>query len=83
MIKNVDLDVRNHYEKHRSKEEVLVYVRADLDDNDMVNIIWGDDIEIMNILLEQKELYDIFLNVAAHIVTEKKIDFNEILEGIK
>ena len=83
MIKNVDLDVRNHYEKHRSKSEVLVYIRADLDDNDMVNIIWGDDIEIMNILLEQKELYDIFLNVAAHIVTEKKIDFNEILEGIK
>ena len=34
-------------------------------------------------LLEQDDMYDVFLNVAAYICKKEKIDLNEVIENLK
>jgi len=84
MITDADLDLRNYCKKKMTDKETIVYLHTDGTENgDYTTIFMGEEAEMVSLLLEATEIHDVVLNVAAHLVLEHNIDFNEVLDGVK
>jgi len=81
MLTDIDLDVRNYVENVMDEDETIIFVHSCGDD--FVNILNGEVVDMVNLLLETEDLYDVILNVAGNIVVDKDIDFDAVVEFIK
>ena len=81
MLTDIDLDVRNYVENVMGEDETIIFVHSCGDD--FVNILNGEVVDMVNLLLETEDLYDVILNVAGNIVVDKDIDFDAVVEFIK
>ena len=81
MLTDIDLDVRNYVEKKMDDDETIIFVHSCGDD--FVNILNGEVVDMVNLLLETEDLHDVILNVAGNIVVDHEIDFGAVVEFIK
>ena len=85
MIIDLDLDIKNHQAvtDYEGDKEILLYLRADLEDGDFTYAVCGNVVDLTNYLVEIEEAYDVILSAAAYICKTQKIDFNEVMENLK